>query len=59
MHRKIMKNASKALEKDAKNYASKAKSAKGIKKKHELIEKKEAASAAKDLKSRVKSAHEY
>lgn len=42
-HKKIMKKAEKALEKDAKHYK---------------IEEKEAKSAAKDLKKRVKKAHE-
>lgn len=60
MHKAIMKQASKALAKDAKHYESKASKAKtAVKKKHELIEKKEALSAAKDLKKRAKKAHEY
>jgi hypothetical protein len=42
-HKKIMKKAEKALEKDAKHYK---------------VEEKEAKSAAKDLKKRVKKAHE-
>jgi hypothetical protein len=58
-HLKIMKKAAKALEKDAAHYTKKAASEKGIKKKHELIEKKEAKSAAKDLEKRAKKAHEY
>jgi hypothetical protein len=59
VHKKIMEKASKALEKDASHYAKKAKHAHGIKKKHEMIEEREAKSAAKDLKKRAKSAHEY
>lgn len=59
MHKAIMKKAAKKLDLDAKHYASEAAKAKGPKKKHELIEKKEAASAAKDLKKRAKKAHEY
>lgn len=60
MHKKIMKNAAKELEKDAKKYANETKHAKSPKKKHqEVVEKKEALSAAKDLKKRAKKAHEY
>ena len=54
-----MQKASKALAKDAAHYAKKAKVEKGVKKKHELVEKREASSAAKDLKKRAKKAHEY
>lgn len=54
-----MAKASKALEKDAMGYSKKAKKDKGIKKKHDLIEKKEACSAAKDMKKRAKNSHEY
>ncbi len=59
MHKKIMEKAAKALSKDAKHYAKEAHTAKGKKKKHEMVEKKEAVSAAKDLKKRAKKAHEY
>jgi len=59
MHKKIMQEAAKKLEKDADKYASKAKHASGVKKKHEMIELKEAKSAARDMKSRAKKAHEY
>jgi len=59
MHQRIMKKASKALEKDAAKYSKEAKHAKGKHKKEELIERKEALSAAKDLKNRAKKAHEY
>jgi hypothetical protein len=59
MHKKIMEKASKKLEKDARNYAVKAKHEKGIKKKHDKVEYGEAKSAAKDLKKRAKQAHEY
>ena len=59
MHKKIMKKAASALEKDAKHYAVEAKKDKGIKKKHDLVEKKEAKNAAKMLKSKAKKAHEY
>ncbi len=55
-----MEKASKALEKDASHYAKEATRAKtATKKKQELIEKKEAQSAAIDLKKRAKKAHEY
>lgn len=60
MHKKIMKKAAKALDKDAKKYESKVRTAKTpTKKRHEMIEEKEAKSAAKDLKKRAKRAHEY
>jgi hypothetical protein len=59
MHKKIMQKASKALDKDAKHYAKEAAHTKGTKKKHELIEKKEAKSAAVELKKRARTAHEY
>jgi hypothetical protein len=60
MHKRIMQKAAKALEKDAAHYTKEVKKAKTkTKKKHELVEKKEAKSAAKDLKKRVKKAHEY
>ena len=59
MHKKIMSRCASKLMKDAKGYASKAKKEHGIKKKHELVEKREAVSAAKDLKKRAKRAHEY
>lgn len=54
-----MKTAAKKLEKDAKGYAKKAKSATGLKKKHDLIEKKEAKAGAKVMKKKAKTAHEY
>lgn len=59
VHKKIMQKAAKALEKDASHYAKEAKHAVGPKKKHEMIERKEALSASKDLKKRAKKAHEY
>ncbi len=52
MHKKIMEKASKALKKEAAHE-------KGKKKKHEMIERKEALSASKDLKKRARKAHEY
>lgn len=58
-HKKILTRTAKNLEKDASHYSKKAKGATGIKKKHELIEKKEAKSAATELKRRAKAAHEY
>ncbi len=60
MHKKIMAGAAKALSKDAKKYEKEEKHAptKTVKK-HEMVEKKEAMSAAKDMKKRAKSAHEY
>lgn len=54
-----MKSASKKLKADASKYAKEAAHAKGTKKKHELVERKEALSAAKDLSKRAKKAHEY
>lgn len=59
MHRKIMKKAAKALEKDAKHYEKEAKHEKGKKKKHEMIEEKEAKKGASVMKSMAKKAHEY
>lgn len=60
MHKKIMQKAAKALSKDASKYALKAKIASSPSEKHhEHLEEKEAKSAAKDLKKRAKSAHEY
>lgn len=59
MHKKIMEKASKALKKDAAHYKVEAKQAKGKHKKEELIERKEALSASKDLKKRAMKAHEY
>lgn len=59
MHKKIMQKASKALKKDAMHYEKEAKMDKGVKKKHDMVEKKEACSAAKDMKKRAKKAHEY
>lgn len=58
-HVKIMKKAANELEKDAKKYDEKSKHDKGKKKKHEIIEEREAKSAAKAMKKRAKSAHEY
>jgi hypothetical protein len=49
----------KALKKDASKYHEKAKKEKGVKKKHEKIEEKEAASASKMLMKKAKKAHEY
>lgn len=54
-----MEKTSKALMNDDKKYETKAKHSHGVKKKHALIEAKEAKSAAKDLKKRAKKAHEY
>ena len=60
MHKKIEKKAAKALEKDAAKYVKEAKHAKSpVKKKHEMIEAKEAKGAAKSLKKMAKKAHEY
>jgi hypothetical protein len=59
MHKKIMERAGKALEKDAEKYEKKAKHEHGKKKAHELVEKREAKSASKDMKCRAKKAHEY
>lgn len=60
MHKKIMKKAAKALDKDAKHYVKEMREAKtDTKKKHERIEMKEAKNAAKDLKKRVRMAHEF
>lgn len=59
MHKKIMSKCAAKLEKDASHYAKEEKHAKGKHKKEEKVERKEAMSAAKDLKKRVKKAHEY
>jgi hypothetical protein len=59
MHRKILQKAAKALKKDAAHYKKKASRDKGIKKKHDLIERKEALSGANDMKKRARKAHEY
>lgn len=59
MHKKIMTKSAKALKKDAEGYAKKAKKDTGIKKKHDLIEKREALAGSKDMKKRAKKAHEY
>lgn len=59
MHKKIMNRAAKALKKDAEHYEKKSRHEKGSKKKHEMIERKEALSAAKDMKKRARTAHEY
>jgi len=59
MHKAIMKKCAGKLMKDAAHYEKEANSAKSpVKKKHDMVEKKEAKSAAKDLKSRAKKAHE-
>ncbi len=59
MHKKIMERAASELKKDAKKYSKEEKHAHGTKKKHEMVEKKEAMNAAKDMKARAKKAHEY
>ncbi len=60
VHKKIMEKASKALKKDAAHYKKEEKKASSpAKKKHEMIERKEAMSAAKDMKKRASKAHEY
>ena len=59
-HKKIEMKAARALEKDAEGYKKKATAAKKpLKKKHEHIEEKEARGAAKMLRKKAKSAHEY
>ena len=62
MHKKIMKKAAHALDKDAAGYAKKAMSDKAkhmLKRaKKDKVEEKEARSASKDLKKRAKKAHE-
>lgn len=58
-HKKIMQDAAKKLKRDASKYAKEAKHEKSkAGKKHELVERKEALSAAKDLRKRAKKAHE-
>lgn len=63
MHKKIMAKTAKKLDKDAAHYKHEEHEAKKhhnkIKAKHEHVEMKEAKSASKDLKKRVKSSHEY
>lgn len=58
MHKKIMSKCASKLEKDASHYAKEAKHAKGKHKAHEKLEMREAKSAAKDLKTRARHAHE-
>ncbi len=57
-HKRIMTKAAKSLKKDASHYAQEAKHDKGKKHKKDLMEKKEAMSASKDLSKRAKKAHE-
>jgi hypothetical protein len=61
-HKKIMEKASKALKKDASHYRKEEKADKKhgnkAKLKHHRIEEREARSAASDLQSRAKKAHE-
>lgn len=59
VHKKIMERAASALKKDAEKYSKEAKHAKGKHKKEEMIERKEALSASRDLKKRARKAHEY
>lgn len=59
MHKRIMEKASKALNKDAMHYKKEMKNEKGLEKKHEKTEMKEALSASKAMKKRAKKAHEY
>ncbi len=59
-HKKIMSKASTDLKADAKHYISEARKEKSpIKKKHEMIEKKEAEKGAKVMRKMAKKAHEY
>jgi len=58
-HKHIMEKASKALKKDAKHYSEEMKHDKGIKKKHDRVEMKEALSAAQAMKKRARKSHEY
>lgn len=54
-----MKKAASKLMKDAARYAKEEKHTKSkVKKRKEAVERKEALSAAKDLKKRAKKAHE-
>ncbi len=60
MHKRIMEKASSALKKDAKHYISEARKEKSpIKKKHDMVEKKEAEKGAKVMRKMSKKAHEY
>lgn len=59
MHKKIEIKAAKALKRDAAKYHEKAKKEKGVKKKHEKVEEREAKSASKMLTKKAKKAHEY
>ena len=60
MHKRIMENSASRLMKDAKRYEQDAKhTSSKSKKQHDRIERKEAVSAAKDLKERARKAHEY
>ncbi len=58
-HKKIMEKCSKDLEKDAMHYKKEMKHAHGKKKKHEMIEEKEAEKSSKIMKKNAKKAHEY
>lgn len=60
MHKKIMEKTSEALAKDAKHYKEDAKKTHSdIKRRNDLVEEKEASSAAKLMKIRAKKAHEF
>lgn len=60
MHKKIMKKCAEKLMKDGKRYVKDAKKTNSkLKKEHDNVEKKEAFSAAKDLKKRSAKSHEY
>lgn len=60
MHKKIMKEASKALKEDALKYVADMKKSKSPSKKaHDRVEYREAMSASKDMKKRSKKAHEF
>jgi len=60
MHKKIASKCSKKLMEDAEHYESRAHKTKSkTQKKHDLIERKEALSAAREMKKRSQKMHEY
>ena len=59
VHKRIMTAAAKKLDKDAKKYHKEAAHAKGVKKKHEKVEEKEAKSGAKVMRRMARKAHDY
>lgn len=59
VHKKVLEAAAKKLSKDASKYHKEASHTKGIKKKHEKVEEKEAKGAASKVRKMAKKMHEY